>query len=158
MSIPASACATCPWRRTNQTAEAIAKSPRAEGERWKWYDPRNLRRLWFKGARNGHPMICHATDPDSSEYGGKGCKPGHERHCVGMLILVARGFEEVNERARAGSLGRKFGVFTRAGCVQWVERLMFNMHPDRMPTAYEPAQAREIRVPWEDAILNKGAL
>lgn len=157
-------CATCPWLRTNQTAEALARSPKAKGARLKWYDPLNLKRLWG-GIRRGHSMICHATDSHAPEYGGKEAAPGHERMCIGALVLVQR---EINayERCCKKSLGSNSFLgyrlhggnrrMTQTGMLAWAERIMFAgsmLGPSRqlLPKVVE---GDGIGVPWDDAIGN----
>lgn len=155
----ARACATCPYRQQNQTAEARKTQPRAEGEQHGWYDVANVRRLW-KGAQDGNPTVCHAVDPNAPEYGGRAAKPGHERLCVGQLILVARAMNIVNERSASMAPGRAkpwTGLFTRAGMLEWIERLMFRgtalgLTTEALPTAFDDID--DIRLPWDDPILN----
>lgn len=155
----AAPCATCPWLAANQTAAARKKAPRCHGERYAWYDVPNLRRLW-KGYQTGHPTMCHSTDPESSEYGGSGAKEGHQRICVGGLILVARCMEVVNERSRRREKRKPWaGLFTREGMVYWVEMLMYRgamMGPSvvMMPTTFDADAAKRVRVPWTDPMLN----
>lgn len=161
-------CATCPWLRQNQTKAARKSSPsggprKAGGEQW--YSVRNLRRLW-RGYQTGHPTICHSTDPESSKYGGKGAKAGYERTCVGGLILCARAMNELNRRSAQESPKSKkiwTGLFTREGVMYWIDVLMFRGTPlgvkaEQVPTEFDGAAAQEVRVPWDDPILNADAL
>jgi hypothetical protein len=73
-------CETCPWLVKNHRRKHSAG----------WYTVANLRRLWT-GLRTGDApgMVCHATDPDSKFYGGKGhIKPGKKAECAGSLLLL----------------------------------------------------------------------
>lgn len=82
---PLRVCATCPWLTGNHRKKHPAG----------WYNVGNLRRLW-NGLRTGKApgMICHSSDPNSPEYGGKGdIKPGQEHECAGALTLI---FANVN--------------------------------------------------------------
>jgi hypothetical protein len=161
--IAASPCATCPWLAKNQTAEARKNSPRAAGEKRRWYDVANLRRLW-RGYQTGHPTLCHSTDPESATYGACALPPaGHERICVGGLILVARALETVNARSKAATKTPWAGLFTRNGMVYWFETLQFRgtalgVSKATMPIVYDADAVREVRVPWPDKILNDGAV
>lgn len=111
-------CATCPFLRENQGR------PHGAG----WYTKKNLVRLW-NGLRTGKApgMVCHSTDPDSPNYGGtKDVKPGHKRECIGANTLIQR---ELTTLAKAPSLAAYRKQYpnglTRAGAIQWVERIMF---------------------------------
>lgn len=158
--VAASPCATCPWRRSNQTAAARRTSPKADGARHRWFSVANLRRLW-SGARDGHPTICHATDPNAPEYGGKEAKTGHERICIGALILVTRAMDDVNRRMERGQKTFVGMKFSRNGLLYWVEAAVFRGTPLGHSTRVMPIvfdDSEEIRVPWTDDVLNLGAL
>lgn len=158
-------CATCPWLRQNQTRAAIASSPKADGEKFRWYDVRNLKRLW-RGYQTGHPTVCHSTDPSAEGYGGKSVESGHERICVGGLILCARAMDVVNKRAYQQKAGRAkpwTGLFTRDGMLYWLDMLMFRGTPlgmttKQIPTEFDADAAKEVSVPWDDEVLNTDAL
>lgn len=87
---PLRICETCPWLTKNHgkkhTSAWYREHPTIKG----WYSKANLRRLWA-GLRTGAApgILCHSTDPDSKDYGGKGTiKPGKERACAGALNLI----------------------------------------------------------------------
>lgn len=104
--------------------------------------------------------MCHSTDPESVEYGGTGAKEGHQRICVGGLILVTRCMNVVNERSRRKEKRKPWaGLFTRDGMLYWIEALMFRgtaagPSRDMLPTTFDAQAARMVRAPWHDPILN----
>jgi hypothetical protein len=148
----ASPCATCPWLRENHGKVNPADPS--------WYTLANAKRLW-NGIRQGEAMICHATDPESADYGGKGAKPGHERMCVGMLVLVARTFKMLGTTKPAEykkGAGGKMRMTPR-GILAWIERFTFRgsaigTPKDVMPVSYDGAAAARCGVPWPDDVLN----
>lgn len=153
----ASPCATCPWRRENHG------KPHADG----WYDPKNLRRLW-NGIRQGEQMICHATDPESIDYGGdREVSPGHERICVGALALVQAHVEVIEKIAKGLPEGqrtlwrdyRKVASvpnlrMTMRGVHAHAERIIFGGVFGGVPVPRTLTDCGTISVPWSDPILN----
>ena len=82
-------CETCPWLIKNHNKQHDAG----------WYKTTNLRRLWA-GLRTGNApgMICHSSDPNSAEYGGKpGIKAGQEKECAGALTLIIANVNAVSK-------------------------------------------------------------
>lgn len=117
-----------------------------------WFSTRNLKRLWH-GIRKGEAMLCHASDPNASEYGGKNTTPGHERACVGCLALAERHLrvlENVTIKEYNGRISS--GIrFTKHGFARWVDRIMFSFSKERLPA---PDQSLDFGVPWECEITN----
>ncbi len=137
-------CATCPWLKTNHG------KPHKAG----WYTTKNLRRLW-RGVRAGEQMICHATDPESINYGGdKPVAPDHQRLCVGQLILVMRSIQRLERSSSFAAYRAGDGIrMTRIGMANWAWHIMTRgaLNPLRLPAA---AEGHGIGVPWLDPVLN----
>lgn len=151
MSCP-SPCPGCPWLIKNHgkpSPEIVAELRKNNLHIWPWYTVTNARRLW-SGIRRGEPMLCHETDPKASRYGGKDATSGHERMCVGMMILVAKHvngiqtFKSFKDYTAANPLG-----FTRRGFSTWLDRLLFN---PKIPLAFSGAD--QVGVPWKDKLIN----
>jgi hypothetical protein len=142
----AHACATCPWLKQNHG------KPHPQ----KWYTTTNLKRLW-NGIRRGEGMICHATDPQSIEYGGKGAQAGHERMCIGSLVLVIRSLRRLEHgdlKAYRAGVGLRM---TKPGMLEWAGRIMMAGTPLGPRRQVLPAVINgspEIGVPWPDDVLN----
>ena len=89
-------CAACPWRVSNRGKP----SPKVEGERFGWYTPQNLKRLWG-GLREGDPMTCHPTDPAMRQANGGYVKPETVTYeCTGATILQQREFQIAEDYLR----------------------------------------------------------
>ena len=102
-------CPTCPWIRQNHGKKHPAK----------WYSLANLKRLW-NGVRTGKApgMVCHSTDPESPEYGGTNpnIKPGAEHECAGLIQIVIKQVDSVNESKTFKEYQAKHKFpFTRTG-------------------------------------------
>lgn len=144
---PARPCATCPWRKAN------FGKPHAE----KWYTIANAKRLW-SGIRTGKTMgmMCHSTDPENVEYGGdKIVAPGHERLCIGALMLVMRSMNAL--QARDGFTHYRQGVgqrMTRGAMAEWVWALAVKNTPIGLPLPASVANLAGVGVPWADDVLN----
>lgn len=132
-------CATCPWLKENHG------KPHPHG----WYLRGNLRRLW-NGLRTGKApgMVCHSSDPASSEYGStKIVHPDTERRdCAGALILIIRHINECEASSDLREYRAKHGknAVTLAGLRYWVYRHLFR----RMPPV-EDFRTKEVGLPWE---------
>lgn len=46
-----------------------------DGEKYGWYSPQNLKRLW-RGLRDGERMTCHLTDSRQPQRNGKTVSEG----------------------------------------------------------------------------------
>jgi hypothetical protein len=134
-------CATCPWRKENHGKAHPAN----------WYTAANLRRLW-NGLRSGKSpgMVCHATDPESPEYGSTKAPPASARKqdCAGALALV---HIEMNALSHAPSFeayrrARPDGL-TRTGAYVWAERIIFGPRPPAFR-----AKFAELATPKENAL------
>jgi hypothetical protein len=92
-------CETCPFLLKNHGKPNPTKLKHCgENVIFNWYSTGNLRRLW-NGLRTlkAPGMICHSTDPNSKDYGGKGdVKPGHERQCGGAMVLIISNMNAVS--------------------------------------------------------------
>lgn len=110
------ACATCPWRKSN------FEKPHPH----KWYGRKNLLRLW-NGLRKGQApgMSCHSTD--SRNEVPEGTKPVPEsvemKECAGALLLVIREIRTLEKQK--DYLKTRKGGLTRKGGIAWVERALF---------------------------------
>lgn len=144
---PARPCATCPWLRPNF----------GKPHKMKWYTPANARRLW-NGIRTGKTlgMMCHATDPASVEYGGdKTIDPGHERLCVGGLMLVMRSLKALEAADGIKAYRQGIGLrMTRPAMAEWVWAIATKNTPMGPALPASVANLASIGVPWEDDILN----
>lgn len=91
-----------------------------------WYSKKNLMRLW-NGLRRGEAMVCHATDPQANDYGGKPAPKGHDRLCVGQLILIHRHLKLLERTASFAAYRNGAGKYplTKEGLGRWVERILF---------------------------------
>ena len=123
-------CETCPWLTRNHGRRHAAH----------WYTKANLRALWT-GLRTGRApgMICHASDPESRDYGGKGeIKPGHERECAGALTLMI-----VNINALSAGQPQPFlPPLMRCVIARMVERFLFG----QIPSVED--RRDEVSLPW----------
>ena len=144
-SCGSTACGTCPWLRSNHGKKHSAG----------WYTKTNLRRLWG-GMRQGENMICHATDPNSITYGGdKLVQPGHERPCVGALVLVKHSFNRLEELKSLKDYKTGVGQrMSKGGMVRWAERIMFAGTAMGGPELLMPNMQQDVGVPWQDDVLN----
>ncbi len=111
-------CETCPWLRKNHGLKHPAK----------WYTKGNIKRLW-NGLRtaNAPGMVCHSTDPDNADYGGKGnVRPDfRKQECAGALILVIQNVNAVS----AGLPQPNQPPLTKAGLAHYVSRYLFGGLP-----------------------------
>lgn len=130
-------CETCPWLKKNHGRAHPAG----------WYKTANIRRLW-NALRRGEPgVICHASDPDSTEYGGTAViRPTVERRpCAGALLAVGKHIEDLNEAKDIRTYqGRNRYPLTRRGIGRWVERILLGQLP-----AVEDRRS-EIGFPWDE--------
>lgn len=128
MSAPKCArpCAGCPWRRENQTPEAIAQSPR-DGAGVHWFSTKNLAKHWKAITTVGAMLPCHETDDHADRYGGTAAKNGKGAHiCVGVSVLAHREMyrfmvagTDVTQYKRAG------GTFTPTALAAWASRFNY---------------------------------
>jgi hypothetical protein len=112
-------CQTCPWLKKNHGVKHQAK----------WYTKANIRRLW-NGLRTGKApgMVCHSTDPNNSDYGGKGTvRPDFEpQECAGALILQIQNVNAIS----AGLPQPHQPPLTKWRLAQLVERHIFGGFPE----------------------------
>lgn len=131
-----SVCATCPWRKKLQG------TPHPAG----WYRLANLRRLW-NGLRTGNApgMICHASDPDSTDYGSTRPVPAESkpRECAGAIQLIYTEVAVLNDCPDFNTYkrGRRFPI-TRTAALKWLERHAFRGTP-------EIVKCEDVGLPWE---------
>jgi hypothetical protein len=161
----ASPCATCPFKREN-----FGKPNPEEdhgGKFFDWYSTENLRRLWRGGLSKGEAMICHATDPHASAYGGRDAAPGLERICTGALVVIYRHLKFVEhllqdlKRGEAMKLYRAASLYpmTRDGLLSWA----WNIAHGRtdligglpLPLALSQEALDSCGVPWRDELANE---
>lgn len=132
---PLAVCATCPWRYENHRKKHPAG----------WFNISNLKRLW-NGIRTGEApgMICHSTDPKNVEYGGdKVVKPGHERPCAGMVILVCVELETISHAATLREYSKTHALpMKRWAVARWYEKYLFGQLPPVLD------QRAEVGLPW----------
>jgi hypothetical protein len=127
-----SACASCPWRKSNRGKE----SPKVEGFSYRWYSKQNCNRLW-RGLRDGERMTCHPTDSRHPQISGKSTPSRVQtRECAGALILVQR--EVMTAQSIADNGFRRYrrerprGLTVR-GIASVVERVVFAFTPMARP-------------------------
>lgn len=139
---------------------------RTKGE-FNWYTQQNIDRLWKNGLSNGEFMICHSTDPDSENYGWVSTKPGHERLCVGSIMLQYAHFKVFEQKADA--LGRatpakKYASYKlaagavpmkRAGMLTWALSMAYGRthFPLGLPIPRQLSENRPLRVPSGDLVV-----
>jgi hypothetical protein len=123
-------CATCPFLIANHGKPHPAK----------WYSRGNIRRLW-NGLRTGDApgMICHSSDHNNAEYGGKGnVKPGVEQDCAGALLLLYQ-----NANAVAAGRPQPFQPpLTKATLANLALKLLLGALPE------VEDRSAEIGLPW----------
>jgi hypothetical protein len=138
-------CESCPWHVKNFNKP----TPNPETAELTWYSTGNLKRLW-EGLRHGERMICHDSDPKSKTYGNsKDINAGHERDCVGGLILVMRSIRRLEQVPFKEYRKGKGKRMTRDGAAQWCWTIATDA---RLPRAV--AEKQTVGVPWEDDLLN----
>jgi len=139
-------CAGCPWLKANHGQPHPAK----------WYSLANLRRLW-NGLRTGKApgIICHATDPNSTDYGStvKIKDSSEPKPCGGALLTVMRHVNEANRLGIQEYIAKwgRYGLNLR-GLRFWVEQHCFGMIP-----AVEN-RAEEVAAPDEQKVQNEPLL
>jgi hypothetical protein len=150
-----SPCKTCPWLVHNHGAAHPSDGQPGSKQDFKWYDPKNLERLW-KGISKGNGMICHSTDSTAPDYGSTDApKPGHERVCAGMLVLVKLELDALGECPSQAQYRKLEGKrFTRAGLLWWVDKFVFKNTPFGMNMPDLVSCPEPVGVPWHDVVLN----
>lgn len=142
----ASVCSTCPWLKANHgkpNPPGVVEARKRAGDDeqiYDWYSTENALRLWG-GIKTGEVMLCHSTDSTASTYGGKDAKPGNERVCAGMMILVMRNLNQFGKSPKIQDYNRWAGKhrMTRGGIAAWVERIIFNGASRILPKSVVPA-------------------
>lgn len=129
-------CATCPWRKKLQGTKHPAG----------WYKLANLKRLW-NGMRTGAApgMVCHASDPGSTEYGSTKVVPEgtEKRECAGALQLIYTEIEILNKNPDIKVYrASRTSPMTRDGIGYWLQRYVFGK-----PPAIQPCE--DVGLPWE---------
>lgn len=172
-----SPCATCPFLRANfgkpnpEGYDPKAATAQHGRQFFDWYSTKNLARLWNGGLKRGEGMICHATDPNATEYGGKACAPGNERLCVGALAVVMlhlKWFEGLLKREpelkpsesmkRYRAAAGKYPM-PRDGMLGWAWQFGLGrtdiMGGLTIPRSLTPSVVESCGVPWDDSIVNQ---
>jgi hypothetical protein len=169
----ATPCATCPFLRANFGKPSPPgydprKAEEAHGGKFfDWYSLDNLRRLWREGLSRGEAMICHASDPNASAYGGTDAAPGREKICTGALVVVFRHLKFVEftlqekPRVEAMRLYRAASKYpmTRDGLIAWAMKIqygrtdLFGGLP--LPLALSPEALEGCGLPWRDELANE---
>ena len=76
-------CKTCGCLKEN------LDNPSPEGSGIEWYSQENIDRLWAEARNSGDFLICHSTDPNAPDYGGKqNIKKGKETACLGITLWI----------------------------------------------------------------------
>jgi hypothetical protein len=167
------ACATCPFvkanfGKANPDGFDPKQAERKHGRKFfDWYSDKNLRRLWKGGISMGEVMICHATDPNADEYGGKAAARGNERPCIGALAIVFQHLKYIEGLIEGGSQPAETMKLYRAaagkmpltteGAFAWT--MMMNRGGTELtggmpiPASLSPKTIRECGVPWQDGIV-----
>lgn len=142
------ACAQCPWRKSNH----------GKKHRFGFYTKANLRRLWNQIRQGGGVQSCHLTDPSHPDHVAVGTKlDAKAQECPGSVIVVLR---EVGKMATDGVVddvgldryrkNRKRGL-TKTGILYWVvSRMQMGGVPfiggPKLPTVHDDP---EIGLPAE---------
>jgi len=80
-------CETCPFLKGNFGKE----TPNQDTKDLEWYSKENAERLWHDGLKHGEAMVCHSSDHESIDYGGKNkVAEGKRRLCSGSLLVQFR--------------------------------------------------------------------
>ena len=140
---PVDVCATCPFRLANQGKPHPAN----------WYSLKNLRRIW-NGIRTGAApgFTCHASDPESKNYGSTvqvpdTCQP---RECGGLLIVVQRHVRDAGESTTLKEYrGHHRYPMTRAGIAHWVNRALFGSMNGSAPPDVACPNPEKVGLPWD---------
>lgn len=161
-------CATCPFVAKNfGQPNPNGFDPKAAGDDFHdWYSAANILRLW-EGTADGGVMLCHATDPNAANYGGKNAAPGNERPCTGSLVLVLLHMKKIDALIQAGHhpprLLKPYRAeagehpMTEDGMRQWA--VMIAMGRTAMlgglvlPASFPHEAVLAVGVPWNDPLL-----
>jgi hypothetical protein len=135
-----SVCDSCPWRISNHRRKHSAG----------WYTIGNLRRLW-NGLRTGQApgIICHASDPESREYGSEKTIPAASkpRECGGALIILMRHVDELNRAKTLKEYAKcNSAPITKRGLAKILERQFIG---GGFP-AVQIDDPSKIGLPWKD--------
>jgi len=111
-----------------------------------WYKLTNLKRLW-NGLRTGKApgMVCHSSDPGSTEYGNTKTIPetSEKRECGGALQLLYTEFDVLNKthNIREYASGR-VSPLTKGAIAGIVSRKIFGSLPEVIP-------CDDVGLPWK---------
>lgn len=168
-------CGTCPFLTRNfgrPSPEGFVRATSGESAKghvfYEWYSKKNLIRLWRDGLRKGNAMICHSTDPNASQYGGKNAVPGIEKICTGSLAALFQHLKFIEQLIKKGLSPRevqkqyreKAGAYplTKEGQASWawnfaIGKTDFPIGTD-IPRSVDPSLLSDVSVPWQDDIIN----
>lgn len=167
-------CGTCPFRTVNHNKPnpVGVEKLRADYPDFKigdWYSTKNITRLWKKALSTGTPMLCHSSDPNASEYGGRDAKKGIERVCLGLLIPIFKHIKYQEDLLKKGFLGanlnrlyrQKAGKYpmSKRAVSEWLMMFAFGrtdlMGGLEIPRVIDGKAIEEVSVPWLDEIVNE---
>jgi hypothetical protein len=111
-------CQTCGFLKENFGKP----SPKGVRSNVDWYCQDNINRLWEELRDSG---ICHSTDPNAHEYGGKkGIKEGNEHVCIGAVRIIfihAKILEKLEDYNKyVATVGGKKYALTRKSMAEFI--------------------------------------